>query len=175
MGISCWTSISGIARLDVRPDPQRVAAVLAVHRVEPGAIGQPDRAPLQAGVRRFRTGNLDRIDRQARGRLSPRSRSAWRISSTNFPSAQIGLPVQTSRSKPRESIASMTKSSTPEASSSTARRCRACWPDARSTLVVENPSVCQPGQRFDHRRTGLQALRNLAAKGDDCRVSRLMR
>ena len=53
--------------------------------------------------------------------------------------------MQTRRSKPSESIASKTKSSTPEASSITARRCGACWPDARSTLVVENPSPCQPG------------------------------
>ena len=70
------------------------------------------------------------------GMPSARSLSAWRIRLTNRPSARIGLPMATSFVYLRLSIASQIASSTPEASSTITIRSFACWPLARSTLVV---------------------------------------
>ena len=62
-------------------------------------------------------------------------------------------------------MASKTKSSTPEASSTTARSCLACCPEDRSTLVVLNPRACQPGAISITAGLALMPLESLPPNG----------
>ena len=57
----------GYAGVDVRPDPEGAPAVLAVHALEPGSIGQPEFALLLVCVRGFRARNPDGVNGQPRG------------------------------------------------------------------------------------------------------------
>src|SRR5271166_1751606 len=59
----------GYAGVDVRSDPEGAPAVLAVHALEPGSIGQPEFALLLVRVRGFRARNPDSVDGQPRGHI----------------------------------------------------------------------------------------------------------
>ena len=152
--------------VDVRPDPERVLAVLAVHRLQPGAIGQPEFALLLVGMRRFRARNPDGVDGQAVGHLfGPVAGGlADQVDELALRPDRIADAHQALVAQGVDRVEDEILDSRGFLDHGQQDAC-ACCPDDRSTLVVLNPRACQPGVISITAGLALMPLESLPPNG----------